>query len=136
MGILLEIKLRLVTGRIKKMIILDKKYKVSELYEINSFANGFVKGVVDLSRELVALDADMHYELADYLKEQHGSKEIDMWGFNLWLENQSMDEILEFDSFINIHNNQLHGFPRGGMGIVDPDIMAKAKEVICKWIQF
>ncbi len=118
------------------MIILDKKYKVGELYEINSFANGFVKGVVDLSRELVALDADMHYELADYLKEQHGSKEIDMWGFNLWLENQSMDEILEFDSFINIHNNQLHGFPRGGMGIVDPDIMAKAKEVICKWIQF
>ena len=25
------------------MIILDKKYKVSELYEINSFANGFMK---------------------------------------------------------------------------------------------
>lgn len=32
--------------------------------------------------------------------------------------------------------NQLHGFPRGGMGILDPDIMAKATEVICKWIQF
>lgn len=53
-----------------------------------------------------------------------------------WLENQSMDEILEFDSFINIHNNQIHGFPRGGMGILDSDIMAKATEVICKWIQF
>lgn len=118
------------------MIILDKKYTVKELNEINTFANGFVKGVVDLHQELVALDADMHYELADYLKEQRGSKEIDMWGFNLWLENQSMDEILEFDSFINIHNNQIHGFPRGGMGILDSDIMAKATEVICKWIQF
>lgn len=118
------------------MIILDRKYTVRELYEINSFANGFVKGVVDLKQELVALDADMHYELADFLREQRESKEIDMWGFNLWLENQSMGEILEYDSFINIHNNQLHGFPRGGMGILDADIMARATEVICKWIQF
>ena len=72
---------------------------------------------IETQTYLVALDADMHYELADYLKEKRGSKEIDMWGFNLWLGNQSMDEILEYDSFINIHNNQLHGFPRGGMGI-------------------
>ena len=118
------------------MIILERKYTIKELYKINSFANGFVKGVVDLEQELIALGADMHYELADYLKEKRGSKEIDMWGFNLWLENQSMDEILEYDSFINIRNNQLHGFPRGGMGILDSDIMAKATEVICKWIQF
>ncbi len=47
----------------------------------------------------------MHYELADYLKEQ-------------------------------LHNNQLHGFPRGGMGILDSDIKKRATEVICKWIQF
>ncbi len=32
------------------MIILDKKYTVKELNEINSFANGFVKGVVDLKQ--------------------------------------------------------------------------------------
>ena len=118
------------------MIILERKYTIKELHDINSFANGFVKGVVDLEQEFIALDADMHYELADYLKEECGSKEINMWGFNLWLENKSMDEILEYDSFINIHNNQLHGFPRGGMGILDSGIMAKATEVICKWIQF
>lgn len=118
------------------MIILDKQYKIKEICKINSFLNGFVKEVVDLTQELVALDADMHYELADYLKEQRGSKEIDMWGFNLWLDNDSIQEILEYDSYINIHNNQLHGFPRGGMGILNPDIEAKATEVICKWIQF
>lgn len=50
--------------------------------------------------------------------------------------NDTMDDILEYDSFINIHNNQLHGFPRGGMDILDKDIEAKATEVICKWIQF
>jgi len=98
--------------RIKEMIILDRKYTIKQLYDINSFLNGFVKGVVDLDKELVALDADMHYELADFLKEQRGSKEFDMWGFNLWLENQSMDEILEYDSFINIHNNPPCRFQR------------------------
>ena len=72
-----------------------RKYTVKELYKINSFANGFVKGAVDLNKELVVLDADMHYELADYLKEQRGSKEPDMWGFNLWLENLSIDETLD-----------------------------------------
>ena len=72
------------------------------MQEIKSFANGFVKGVVDLDKELVAPDADMHYELADYLKEKQGS----------------------------------NGFARGGMGILDMDIMEKATEVICKWIQF
>ena len=118
------------------MVILDRRYTIKEICEINHFINGFVKGVVDIDKELVVLDADMHYELADYLKEQRGSKEANMWGFNLWLDNLSIDEILEYDSLINIHNNQLHGFPRGGMGISDPNIMAKATEVICKWIQF
>ena len=56
------------------MVILNRKYTIKELYEINSFSNGFVKGVVDLDKELVALDADMHYELADYLKEQQGKR--------------------------------------------------------------
>lgn len=78
----------------------------------------------------------MHFELADFLKEMKNSKEINMWGFNLWLNNDTIDEILEYDSFINIHNNQLHGFPRGGMNILSPEIEAKATEVICKWILF
>ena len=33
------------------MIILEKRYTVKELNGINFFANGFVKGVVDLNRE-------------------------------------------------------------------------------------
>lgn len=65
------------------------------------------KGVVDLEQEIIALDADMHFELADFLKEMKDSKD-----------------------------NQLHGFPRGGMNILSPEIEAKATEVICKWILF
>lgn len=116
------------------MIILTEKKTMKEIAAMNIFQNGFVKGVVDLEKELVALDADMHYELSDYLKEQKDSKEIDMWGFNLWLDNDTLEDILEYDSFINIHNNQLHGFPRGGMNILDEKLKATATEVIRKWI--
>lgn len=40
-----------------------------------------------------------------------------------------------YDSLINIHNNQIHGFPRGGMSILDSGIEQRATEVIKKWIQ-
>lgn len=63
---------------IYQMIILTEKKTIKEITEMNTFQNGFVKTVVDLEKELVALDADMHYELSDYLKEQKGSKEIDV----------------------------------------------------------
>lgn len=69
----------------------------------------------------------MHYELADYLKETKESDELDMWGFNLWLDGDSIDSILEFDSFINIYNNKNHGYPRGGMNIQDDILKWKQK---------
>ncbi len=118
------------------MQILTEKMTIKDIAAIKEFPNGFVKGVVDLRKKLVAIDADMHYELADFLKQQKGSEEPDMWGFNLWLENEGIDSILEFDSFINIHQNQRYGFPRGGMDIKDPDIRKQAEEVISEWIQF
>ena len=90
--------------------------------------------MVDIEKELVALDAEMHYELADYLKESLDSKDRDLWGFNLWLEKEKLEDILEYDSLINIRNNQVHGFPRGGMSILDKDIESRATEVITKWI--
>ena len=45
------------------MIILEHVYSKEDILVINTFQNGFVKGVVDVEKELVALDADMHYQL-------------------------------------------------------------------------
>jgi len=86
------------------MIILSKRLTMQEMAEINDFPNSFVKGVVDIEQELVALDAEEY-------------------------------EVLEFDSYINIRNNQLYGYLRGGLDIKDAEIKAKATEVISKWIE-
>jgi len=121
-------------GWCREMIVLTKKLTIQEIAGLNDFPNGFVKGVVDIEQGFVALDAEWHYLLANFLRDTKGSKEIDMWGFNLLFDVPD-EEVLEFDSFINIHNNQLHGFLRGGMDIKNSEIEAKATEVIKKWIE-
>ncbi|MDO5427228.1 MAG: DUF5674 family protein [Coriobacteriia bacterium] len=60
------------------MIILDKEITKTEIKNNYAGEDGFIKGVVDVKKGLVALDAEMHYMLSDYLKEQKNSKENDM----------------------------------------------------------
>ncbi len=59
-----------------------------------------VKGVVDLQRGILLLDADMHADQeAELLAE--GSRQEDLWGINLY-PGVAGDEWLEFDSMINL----------------------------------
>jgi len=66
-------------------------------------ANGFgdmVKGVVDIEREVIALDAELHADLESLLLED-GSCQGDLWGVNFYPD-LSGEEFIEFDSIINI----------------------------------
>ena len=60
----------------------------------------FVKAVVDIEREVVVIDAELHVDLAEMLVEQ-GSENIDLWGVNIH-PNAAGDDWLEFDSMINL----------------------------------
>jgi hypothetical protein len=59
-----------------------------------------IKGVVDLRRGVLLLDADLH---ADQEAEPlaGGSKQADLWGINLHPDVDG-DDWLEFDSMINL----------------------------------
>ena len=59
-----------------------------------------IKGVVDLRRRILLLDADMHSDQeADLLAS--GSAQSDLWGINLY-PGVNGPEWLEFDSMINL----------------------------------
>jgi hypothetical protein len=60
----------------------------------------FVKGVVDLRRRIVLLDADMHADQEAALLAE-GSDQRDLWGINLYPQLEGTTW-LEFDSLINI----------------------------------
>ncbi len=64
-----------------------------------------VKAVVDLRQKLLVLDAEMHVDEEQWLLE-NGSKQGDLWGFNLYPHEYGTDKFIEYDSMINIRPRQ------------------------------
>jgi hypothetical protein len=63
-----------------------------------------VKGVVDVERGILALDAELHSDLEAALL-QDGSQQCDLWGINLYPD-ETTENFLEFDSMINVRPSQ------------------------------
>ena len=75
------------------MQILQHPISRTELAGIarNTFGD-MVKAVADVKRSLIAVDADLHADLERLLLED-GSAQEDLWGFNLWVEEEGEDFI-------------------------------------------
>ena len=63
-----------------------------------------VKVVVDVDRELIAVDAELHADLEALLL-QDGSQQRSLWGINLYPD-LPVDACVEFDSLINLRPSQ------------------------------
>jgi len=63
-----------------------------------------VKAVVDVEKELIAVDAELHSDLEALLLD-NGSKQKNLWGINLYPELVG-SEFIEFDSMINMRPSQ------------------------------
>lgn len=63
-----------------------------------------VKAVVDVKRELVAIDAELHSDLEAELLVA-GSSQENLWGINFYPDLEG-SEFLEFDSMINMRPSQ------------------------------
>lgn len=60
-----------------------------------------VKGAVDIEQEILALGGELHIDISVFLYEQCQSKTDNTWGINLY-PNKSGDDMIEFDSVINL----------------------------------
>ena len=82
------------------------KISVKELVEMSSNMYGsLVKAVVDLEKDLMVVDAEMHVDEEQVLLE-NGSNQSDLWGINLYPANFGSEQFVEFDSMINIRPRQ------------------------------
>ena len=87
------------------MKIISKSVPKEEiLKEHNHFFKNMIKAVVDLERQVVALDGELHADLEALLIEE-GSRQEDLWGINLYLEKPS-EERIEYTALINIRPSQ------------------------------
>lgn len=113
------------------MRVLTKTIKKSELQNSEFLYNGeMVKGVVDVEKGLLAVDGEMHADIEQYLL-AHGSKQYDLWGINLYFDEEDEDDFIEFDSMINIRpaqNNRTRS-------VESPEIQDKIKEVVHQWVK-
>ena len=111
------------------MQILQKPISIAELKELalNTFGD-MIKCVADVTRGLLAVDADLHADLERLLLED-GSAQEDLWGFNLWVEEEG-DDFIEFDSLINIRSWQ--GNP--SRDVENPEVRAAIKTIVDKFI--
>ena len=87
------------------MKIITETVTLAELKRMaaNMFGD-MVKAVVDVERELLAVDAELHSDLEAILLED-GSKQKNLWGINFYPELQG-DEFVEFDSMINMRPSE------------------------------
>jgi hypothetical protein len=80
---------------------------------VNRFGT-LVKGVVDLRRQILLLDAELHADQEAALLAD-GSRQADLWGINLYPDVDGEDW-LEFDSMINLRPS----FGNRSRGVDDP----------------
>ncbi len=76
-----------------------------DLHQIaqKSFGN-LVKAVVDIERNIMTLDAELHSD-EEAMLISDGSNQKNIWGINLYPDLQG-DEFIEFDSMINVRPGQ------------------------------
>jgi len=86
-------------------MIIVSKISIQKLQEMSyHFFEEMVKGVIDIKKCVLAIDAELHADLESLLLNE-GSQQEDLWGINLYpfLNNE---DFLEFDSMINIRPSQ------------------------------
>ena len=109
------------------MQILNEKINKKDLFVISEviFDEDMVKAVVDIDREIIAIDAPMHADLEQIMLED-GSEQESLWGINLHPDDE---EFVEFDSLINIRPRQ-----NRSMYVEDENTRNKIIEVVDQWI--
>jgi len=88
------------------MKIIHEKVTLQELEKLSEKMFGeLVKAVVDIKKEIMAIDAELHSDLEGLLLE-HESQQEDLWGINIYPKNIPTGNWVEFDSMINLRPSQ------------------------------
>jgi hypothetical protein len=105
--------------------LIEKEIDKSKLAELAKERFGdLVKAVVDINRGVMMVGAELHADEEALLLEQ-GPRQQDLWGINLYPD-KSGDELVEFDSLINLRPSQ----GNRSRGVNDPKIRQRIIEIV------
>jgi len=114
------------------MIIITQENKVA-ISVLNEMAqkmfDNLVKAVVDVNREIMAIDGELHAD-EEVLLMENGSTRADVWGINIYPQDFGQEKFIEFDSMINIKPF----LGNRNRGVDDPEIRNRILETVKKLI--
>ena len=112
------------------MKIVDKAITVDELKKMSEkMFSRIVKAVVDIDREIMVVDAEMHADQEQLLLEE-GSKQGYLWGINFHPDNFGSLDFIEFDSMINLRPS----WGNKSRSVDDPKIQERIRAIINKMV--
>lgn len=112
------------------MEIIKDKISIQELKEMaEKMFGSLVKAMVDVDKEIMAVDAPMHADLLEFLIEKENSEPKNLWGINLYPEKIGED-FIEFDSIMNLKPD----LGNRTRGVEDENIRKKIIEIVKKHV--
>ena len=112
------------------MKLVDQTITNKELKEMSTkMFDSIVKAVIDIDKEVMVVDAEMHADQEDYLL-QLGSEQKYLWGINIYPDQVGTENWIEFDSMINLRPSQNNR----SRDIEDPGIREKIKVMVDKLV--
>ena len=108
------------------MKIVKDKIKISELIEMSEkMFGGLVKAMVDIEKQIMAVDGELHADLLEFLIEKENSSPKDVWGVNLYPDKFGED-FIEFDSVMNLKPS----LGNKTRGIENEELRKKVKSIV------
>ena len=101
-----------------------------ELFDLAKDQFGdFVKAVVDIEKEIMAVGGELHADEEIVLIEEESSKREFVWGINIYPD-KSGDDFIEFDSMINLKPQ----YGNRSRGIEHVEIQNKIRAIVNKLV--
>jgi len=108
------------------MKIVRNKVPIGQLEKMAEKFGGLVKAVVDIEKEIIVIDGELHSDEERLLLEK-GSDQKDLWGINIYPDRKGK-YFIEFDSMINLRP-YMKNLSRS---VDDPEIRQKILRIINK----
>ena len=112
------------------MKIVKDKIGIAELKEMaKKMHDNLVKAMVDIEKEIIAVDAGLHADLMEFLIEEENSEPKDVWGINIFPD-KAGEDLIEYDSMMNVKP----AFNNRTRGVDDENTRKKIADIINKLI--
>ncbi len=89
-----------------------------------------VKAVVDVEQRIMAVGGEFHADEEVILMEQEHSSREHTWGINLWPGKEGTEELIQFDSLINLKPS----FGNRTRGVDNKEVRNKIRDIVSRLI--